>query len=170
MGSLGDLSACVYSYLCNESTLYCGWVCFFLLSRLRFVRIGLLLTSGVQAVELVVLLDHFFTAIATSSLAVAAGVDVVIAVFLTFLLVRKRIATGYASTAHILQRLMLFAVNAGIWTATFALLSLVLVHRAFHCHPFQSDVVKPDTKPVIAYVSDIFSSCSVFFSAVLGIL
>ncbi|KAF8546536.1 hypothetical protein OG21DRAFT_1107881 [Imleria badia] len=105
MGSLGVLSACVYFYLCNQRALYCGWV-----------------------VGLVVFIDHFFTAIATSSLAVAAGVDVVIAVFLTFLLLRKRIATGYVSTAHILQRLMLFTVNAGIWTATFALLSLILLH------------------------------------------
>jgi len=32
-----------------------------------------------------------------------------------------------ASTAHILQRLVMFAVNTGIWTATFAVLALILV-------------------------------------------
>lgn len=32
-----------------------------------------------------------------------------------------------ASTAHILQRLIVFAVNTGTWTATFALLTIILV-------------------------------------------
>ncbi|KAF8546535.1 hypothetical protein OG21DRAFT_1107858 [Imleria badia] len=93
-----------------------------------YVGKALYIADGVHAVELVAFLDHFFAGIATSSLAVAAGVDVLIAAFLTILLVRKRIAAGYASTAHILQRLMLFTVNAGIWTAAFALLSLILLH------------------------------------------
>ncbi|KAH0836833.1 hypothetical protein J3R83DRAFT_8610 [Lanmaoa asiatica] len=33
-----------------------------------------------------------------------------------------------ASTDHILQRLVFFAVNTGIWTATFALLTVILLH------------------------------------------
>ena len=32
-----------------------------------------------------------------------------------------------ASTAHILQRLTVFAVNTGTWTATFALLTVIFV-------------------------------------------
>ncbi|KAH0836829.1 hypothetical protein J3R83DRAFT_8605, partial [Lanmaoa asiatica] len=61
-------------------------------------------------------------------LSVGAGVDVLIAICLTFLLVRKRTSTGFISTVHILQRLVLFAVNTGIWTATFALLTVILLH------------------------------------------
>jgi len=97
-------------------------------SVLMYVWKALYIADGVHAVELAVLGDRFFMNIATSSLSVAAGADVLIAVFLTLLLTRKRIATGYTSTAHILQRLMVFVVNAGIWTATFAILSLVLLH------------------------------------------
>ena len=38
----------------------------------------------------------------------------------------------FARTAHILQRLTVFAVNTGIWTVIFAGLTTVLV-RATHC-------------------------------------
>jgi len=31
------------------------------------------------------------------------------------------------STVHVFQRLTMFAVNTGIWTATFAVLALILV-------------------------------------------
>ncbi|KAN0088260.1 hypothetical protein V8E55_005317 [Tylopilus felleus] len=84
--------------------------------------------GSVHVIEFFELEDRFFMGIATSSLAVAAAVDVSIAVFLTFLLVRKRTTAGFSSTTHTLQRLTVFAVNAGIWTATFALLSLILLH------------------------------------------
>ncbi|KAG8221098.1 hypothetical protein J3R82DRAFT_2619, partial [Butyriboletus roseoflavus] len=63
----------------------------------------------------------------TLCIAFAAGADILIAIFLTYLLVRKRSTTAFAKTASLLQRLTVFAVNTGIWTATFALLSLVLL-------------------------------------------
>ncbi|KAH0836835.1 hypothetical protein J3R83DRAFT_8619 [Lanmaoa asiatica] len=53
---------------------------------------------------------------------------VMIAMALTFLLVRQRATTGFANTGHILQRLAVFAVNTGIWTALFALLTLILLY------------------------------------------
>ncbi|KAI9574187.1 hypothetical protein HD554DRAFT_5812 [Boletus coccyginus] len=71
--------------------------------------------------------DSFFTNITTSILALAAAVDVLIAMAMTFLLLRQQAANGFASTAHILQRLVMVAVNTGIWTATFAVLALVLL-------------------------------------------
>ncbi|KAI9574189.1 hypothetical protein HD554DRAFT_5838 [Boletus coccyginus] len=71
--------------------------------------------------------DSFLTDIFTSMLALAAAVDVLIAIALTFLLLRQQAANGFASTAHILQRLVMFAVNTGIWTATFAVLALILL-------------------------------------------
>ncbi|KAN0088241.1 hypothetical protein V8E55_005298 [Tylopilus felleus] len=64
----------------------------------------------------------------TISFSIAAGIDVLIAIFMTFLLIRQRIATGFAGTAHMLQLLAIFAVNTGIWTATFALLIIILLH------------------------------------------
>ncbi|KAI9574192.1 hypothetical protein HD554DRAFT_2165700 [Boletus coccyginus] len=69
-------------------------------------------------------------AILTSTFALAAAVDVLIAIAMTFLLLRQQAANGFASTTHILQRLVMFAVNTGIWTATFAVLALILL-RAF---------------------------------------
>ncbi|KAH0835521.1 hypothetical protein J3R83DRAFT_9208, partial [Lanmaoa asiatica] len=63
----------------------------------------------------------------TLQLSVAAGEDLLIAIFMTFLLFRERTANGLASTTHILQRLTVFAVNTGIWPATFAILTIVLV-------------------------------------------
>lgn len=39
---------------------------------------------------------------------------------------------AYTRTAHILQRLTVFAVNTGIWTATFAVLTVILVRVVLH--------------------------------------
>ncbi|KAG6380571.1 hypothetical protein JVT61DRAFT_4934 [Boletus reticuloceps] len=61
------------------------------------------------------------------SLSLAAAVDILIAMAMTFLLLRTRSMTGIADTAHILQRLTVFAVNTGIWTATFAVLAVVFL-------------------------------------------
>ncbi|KAN0088272.1 hypothetical protein V8E55_005329 [Tylopilus felleus] len=85
-------------------------------------------SSSVQAVALPVLSSNRFMSFATVCLALAAGGDVLVAIFLTFLLIHKRRATGYSSTAHVLQRLTAFAVNTGIWTTLFALLSVILLH------------------------------------------
>ncbi|KAI9567071.1 hypothetical protein HD554DRAFT_2039769 [Boletus coccyginus] len=82
----------------------------------------------IHAVDMDVLGDKLFMILATSSLSVTAGIDILIAIFLTFLLVRKRSAIVFSSTAHVLQRLIVFAVNTGTWTAMFALLSLILLH------------------------------------------
>ncbi|KAF8414405.1 hypothetical protein L210DRAFT_3013658 [Boletus edulis BED1] len=41
---------------------------------------------------------------------------------------RTRSKAGIANTAHILQRLTLFAVNTGIWTATFSILTVIFLH------------------------------------------
>jgi hypothetical protein len=84
--------------------------------------------GSVQAVALPVLSSNRFMSFATVCLALAAGGDVLVAIFLTFLLIHKRRATGYSSTAHVLQRLTAFAVNTGIWTTLFALLSVILLH------------------------------------------
>ncbi|KAG6381789.1 hypothetical protein JVT61DRAFT_396 [Boletus reticuloceps] len=62
-----------------------------------------------------------------SYLSVAAATDVLIAAFLTVLLVRKRSTPVLSGMGHILHRLTVFAVNTGIWSATFAVLTLVLL-------------------------------------------
>jgi len=99
-----------------------------LVSILIYVAKVLYSANGVHAVDFLVLSDRFFMDLATSSLSVAAGVDILIAGFLTFLLVRKRTALGYSGMVHVLQRLTVFAINTGIWTATFALLTAILLH------------------------------------------
>ncbi|KAF8141412.1 hypothetical protein EV363DRAFT_1425534 [Boletus edulis] len=88
--------------------------------QLVYVRMALYRCGWcTRAVELLVLGDPFFMGMATSTLATAAALDVSIAVFLTYLLLRKQSVTGYASTIQVLHRLTVFAVNAGTWTATF---------------------------------------------------
>ncbi|KAN0080021.1 hypothetical protein V8E55_009587 [Tylopilus felleus] len=84
--------------------------------------------GSIHVVGFTVIEDHFFTgkqSLATASLSVAAAVDVLIAIGMTFLLLRKQNAGGFADTAHILQRLTMFAVNTGSWTALFAVLSAI---------------------------------------------
>ncbi|KAF8448818.1 hypothetical protein L210DRAFT_3523213 [Boletus edulis BED1] len=71
--------------------------------------------------------DDFFVDVVVSGLSVAAVVDVLTAIFMTFLLLRKRSTAGYSSVTHILQRLIVFTINTGIWTAGFALLSVILL-------------------------------------------
>ncbi|KAF8555072.1 hypothetical protein OG21DRAFT_1603108 [Imleria badia] len=83
--------------------------------------------GSIRVVGYTVIDDSFSTGIATSCLAITVAVDVLIAITMTFLLFRHRNATGFASTEHILQRLTVFAVNTGIWTATVAALSLILM-------------------------------------------
>ncbi|KAI9568509.1 hypothetical protein HD554DRAFT_2098636 [Boletus coccyginus] len=99
-----------------------------LVSTLLYVTKALYSADGVHVVEVFVLNEPFFMDMASSSLSVGAAVDVLIAVVFTLLLLRKGIATEFSSTAHILRRLILFVVNAGIWTATFALLCLIFLH------------------------------------------
>ncbi|KAF8555074.1 hypothetical protein OG21DRAFT_1484163 [Imleria badia] len=85
-------------------------------------------TNGTtNVVGLTALNDTFFTDITISCLALAAVVDVLIAIAMTYLLLQKRNATGFRNSAHILQRLTMFAVNTGIWTATFAVMSVILM-------------------------------------------
>jgi len=87
-----------------------------------------IVNGSLEVIGLSELDDSFFVGLTISGLSLAAAVDVLIAIALTYLLVRKRAITGFASSAHILQRLTIFAVNTGIWTATFALLSAILMH------------------------------------------
>ncbi|KAF8448801.1 hypothetical protein L210DRAFT_2627601 [Boletus edulis BED1] len=84
-------------------------------------------TNGVRVAELSVLGDTFFMDLAISYLSVAAATDVLIAAFLTVLLVRKRSTPVLSGMGHTLHRLTVFAVNTGIWSATFAVLTLVLL-------------------------------------------
>jgi len=84
-------------------------------------------SNGLHVVDFRVLSDRFLEVIATSTLAVAAAVDVMTTVILTFMLFRKRNSTVYSRTAHILQRLAMFAINTGLWTAVFALLAVIVL-------------------------------------------
>ncbi|KAF8130254.1 hypothetical protein EV363DRAFT_1584269 [Boletus edulis] len=92
-----------------------------------YVKKALCNANGIH-VDVRVLNSGSFVIIATLGLSVAAGIDVLIAVFMTFLFVRQRIATNFANTAHLLQRLIMFAVNTGTWTALFSLLTIILLH------------------------------------------
>jgi len=69
----------------------------------------------------------FFVALSFTSLSLAAAVDILIAITMTFLLLRTRSKAGISNTAHILQRLTVFAVNTGIWTATFAIMAVIFL-------------------------------------------
>ncbi|KAG9313780.1 hypothetical protein JVU11DRAFT_6140 [Chiua virens] len=59
---------------------------------------------------------------------VGAGADILISIFMTFLMLRERTSNEFASTAHILHRATVFAVNTGIWPALFALSTITLMY------------------------------------------
>ncbi|KAN0088217.1 hypothetical protein V8E55_005274 [Tylopilus felleus] len=99
-----------------------------LVCSIMYIAKALYSANGVQVVTLNVLEGDQFVILATLCFSIAAGIDVLIAMFMTFLLIRKRSATRFAGTAHILQRLTVFSVNTGTWTATFALLSVIFLH------------------------------------------
>ncbi|KAG9318042.1 hypothetical protein JVU11DRAFT_106 [Chiua virens] len=86
--------------------------------------------KGANATQVATLGDPFFSALSVSYCAVAAAVDILIAFNLTFLLARRRIAVGFKNSARMLQLLTVFAINSGVWTALFALLTIVLL-RAY---------------------------------------
>jgi len=75
------------------------------------------------------------------------------------------------STAHILQRLTVFVVNAGIWTATFAILSLLFVSRSA-CQYLLLNLTR--TRKVHLYPSNLlntvftFSLCPVYCNTLLA--
>lgn len=102
--------------------------CYQLACTILYLCKALYFNHGVHVVDPVTLGNKLFITISTSTLSVAAGVDVLIVICMTYLLLRKRTAAGFASTAHILQRLVLFSVNTGSWTALFALLSIIFMH------------------------------------------
>ncbi|KAG6375943.1 hypothetical protein JVT61DRAFT_2815 [Boletus reticuloceps] len=94
-----------------------------------YVAKSLYTTNGVvKVVAISTINSGSFVTQASLALSFAAAADVLIAISMTFLLVRQRTATKFASTAHILQRLIVFSVNTGTWTATFALLTIILLN------------------------------------------
>jgi hypothetical protein len=159
--------------LCSEIDLQRERVRSLLLHRLNVLICSLFGSRRLQVVGYDVLEDSFFMVdtffssesmtsvfgeqdILISCLSLAAVVDVLIAIAMTYLLVRKRAAaTGFAgqahstyrrenttecrsiSSAHILHRLTIFAVNTGIWTAMFAVLSAILVRVVHHWQGFR---------------------------------
>ncbi|KAF8555882.1 hypothetical protein OG21DRAFT_1507250 [Imleria badia] len=82
--------------------------------------------DGVRVAELAVLHDSLFRDLAISCLSVSAGVDVLIAIFLMSLLLRKGTATRFTGAPYVFQHLTAFAINTGIWPAMFAFLTLML--------------------------------------------
>ncbi|KAN0088239.1 hypothetical protein V8E55_005296 [Tylopilus felleus] len=86
-----------------------------------------MLFSSVHVVPISILNSNRAIILATICFSVAAGMDIIIAIYMTFFLLRER-ATSSASMVHLLQRLTIFAVNTGIWTATFAVLCLIMLH------------------------------------------
>ncbi|KAN0088218.1 hypothetical protein V8E55_005275 [Tylopilus felleus] len=106
------------------------------------VAIGHLNSSGIMIIPTL-----------TLSFSVAAAVDILIAIFMTFLLLRQRTVIGFANTVQLLQRLTVLAVNTGIWTATFALLSIILLHL------FPSNMI---------YAVFSFPICSVYCNTLLA--
>ncbi|KAG9313206.1 hypothetical protein JVU11DRAFT_6665 [Chiua virens] len=98
-------------------------------TSILYISYALRTVNGeVQAVGLGALGVNPFLTVGTINLAVSAGVDILIAICMTFLLFRKRSRTRFASTVHLLQRLTVFAVNTGIWPASLALLTIILLH------------------------------------------
>lgn len=93
-----------------------------------YVARSLYTSNGhVQSVSFTVLDTTFFKDTIIVALTLAAIVDVLIAISMTYLLFKRRAVAGFESSAHILQRLTVFAVNTGIWTASFAVLSAILL-------------------------------------------
>lgn len=107
------------------------WVCLAiaqLASVIIYLAKALYSANGLQVLSAAELSENPFRNILTLNLSIVTGVDVLIAIFLTFLLLRKRTTATFAGTAYTLQRLTVFAVNTGIWSATFALLTMILLH------------------------------------------
>ncbi|KAF8438539.1 hypothetical protein L210DRAFT_3646811 [Boletus edulis BED1] len=138
----------IYVFSGKKTILPLIWI---VVALVEFVCCTVYVKQALIHVDVRVLNSGSFVIIATLGLSVAAGIDVLIAVFMTFLLVRQGIATNFgkrarifvvwsdhefwfASTAHLLQRLIVFVVNTGTWTALFSLLTIILVRVIFHRH------------------------------------
>ncbi|KAH7915084.1 hypothetical protein BJ138DRAFT_226298 [Hygrophoropsis aurantiaca] len=73
--------------------------------------------------------DASLKAITISYFATASTVDVLISGSLAYLLSRER-STGKArSYDRIMQRLVIFTINSGVWTAIFSLLAIIMFVR-----------------------------------------
>ncbi|KAI9464696.1 hypothetical protein HD554DRAFT_2280573 [Boletus coccyginus] len=116
---------CVPAFTYGECSIM--WISSSLLYKLHFALINVLFALSYQLAGLSVFREKSFIDITTSALSVAAVVDLLIAILSIFLLFRKGIATGLSSDAHIVQRLTVFAINTGIWTAVFALMTAILL-------------------------------------------
>jgi len=83
--------------------------------------------NGVLVVKSTALSTPLSEGIITSTNFVSAGMDIFISILFIRLLLRERAsAFTLKSTVQLLQRLTILAVNSGIWTATFAVLTAVL--------------------------------------------
>ncbi|KAH7920160.1 hypothetical protein BV22DRAFT_820024 [Leucogyrophana mollusca] len=82
-------------------------------------------SKGTHASSALVLTDSLFTPLTISYFGTAAIVDVMIAACLTYKLLRDR-SVGTKRYEKMLQRLAIFSINSGAWTAIFSLLALAL--------------------------------------------
>jgi len=108
--------------------------------------------KATRAPSALVLTDSLFTPLTISYFAVAAVVDIIIAGSLSYKLLKDR-SLGTKRYEKMLQRLALFSINSGAWTAIFSLLALGLFAT------FPSNVI---------YVVFDFPLCSVYCNTLLA--
>ncbi|KAG9315406.1 hypothetical protein JVU11DRAFT_4556 [Chiua virens] len=98
-------------------------------TALIYVSDELYIANGkLQIVGLAELGVNPFLTVGSIKLCVAAGMDVMIATCMTLLFARKRARAKFTNTVHVLRRLTVFSVNTGVWPASLALLTIILLH------------------------------------------
>ncbi|KAH7921096.1 hypothetical protein BV22DRAFT_753441 [Leucogyrophana mollusca] len=82
------------------------------------------ISKVIHASTALILDDTLLKAITISYLATALGVDIIISASLTYLLIKERSLGKVESYEKIMQRLVLFSINSGAWTAIFSVLAI----------------------------------------------
>ncbi|KAH7917972.1 hypothetical protein BV22DRAFT_1042060 [Leucogyrophana mollusca] len=83
-------------------------------------------SKGTQSTTTAALGVGLFKTLVISCCVVAVATDTSIAIGLTYLLLKRDIGSGFKRSARMLQRLAIFSINSGSWTAIFALLMIIL--------------------------------------------
>ncbi|KAF5354606.1 hypothetical protein D9757_009582 [Collybiopsis confluens] len=84
------------------------------------------LTSSfrIHAPSAITLTDPFFKRLSVTYLTTAAVVDLVLALGMTYMLTKR--STNFDGSTRSLRLLAVLSINSGLWTAVFAILSIVL--------------------------------------------
>ncbi|KIK52547.1 hypothetical protein GYMLUDRAFT_49851 [Collybiopsis luxurians FD-317 M1] len=93
---------------------------------LQIVLCIVYIVKGLEASTILTLDSHPLFVVSILYLVTASAVDLTVSLVITLMLYQRSSTTPFSSTSSLLKKLIVISINNGLWTAMFALLSLIM--------------------------------------------